>query len=201
MINRIFIGTPLYSANVSHMYLRGALDTAKHFGDKVEWSVALGTYLVINRQVLLDRFLKSECTHMLYVDSDIGWMASDIEKLLELEVECVGGAYLKRNGENVIVAELMSQVLDSDVKQCFMVGAGFLMLQRKLIEDMAKIFAPVWSMEYDIRGYSGEDVSFCNKVNQMSIPVWVHTGVMLNHSGDVTFTINDKSKFLGGHNG
>lgn len=184
---KLFVATPLYHQNVSHMYLRGALDAQKAFPE-IEFSVAVGTYIAINRQTLTERFLKSKATHLLFVDSDIGWTAEAVQKLIDADVGMISGVYLQRNGQNIIAGEPIKQDFDSSkLIECFMVPAGFLLLKRHTIERMLILPEPMWSMSHHNGEFVGEDVAFCRRWRQMGGDVWLHPQAIVDHMGEVIF--------------
>ena len=174
------------------MYLHGALQLQSAF-NPIEFSVAVGTYLAINRQTVTDRFLASRCSHLLMVDGDIGFGRAAVQKLLEVNVPMVSGMYLQRNGEAIVPAEVIETGgADHDVLlDCFCVPAGFLLLQRELLERIrdAQPTDPIWSMSYGPAGYVGEDVHFCRKVRSLGENCWLHPLVMVDHVGEVVFKL------------
>jgi len=188
----LFVATALYNGQVSHMYMRGALEAQKAFPD-IQFSVAVGTYLVINRQTLTERFLQSDGSHLLFVDSDIGWLPSAVKSLLDADVDVVSGVYLQRNGESIIPAEPLGTSDPSHPRlvECFMVPAGFLLLKRAAVERMHKHLhpMPLWSMSYEHGEYIGEDVHFCRQWRKLGGSVWLALDAVVDHIGEVVFKL------------
>jgi hypothetical protein len=55
---------------------------------------------------LVDEFLRSECTHLLFIDSDVHYNPQDVVALLALDKEVIGGPYPKKaiNWNNIALA-------------------------------------------------------------------------------------------------
>lgn len=48
------------------------------------------------RNVIVRDFLKSDCTDLFFIDSDMGWDAPNVLKLIDAEGDIVGGVYCKK---------------------------------------------------------------------------------------------------------
>jgi hypothetical protein len=55
---------------------------------------------------LVDEFLRSDCTHLLFIDSDVHYNPQDVVALLALDKEVIGGPYPKKaiNWNNIALA-------------------------------------------------------------------------------------------------
>jgi hypothetical protein len=58
------------------------------------------------RNYLVDEFLRSDCTHLLFIDSDVHYNPQDVVALLALDKEVIGGPYPKKaiNWNNIALA-------------------------------------------------------------------------------------------------
>jgi hypothetical protein len=61
------------------------------------------------RNLCVKRFLDSDCTHLLFIDADVGFRTRDVGTLLDAEVDVVVGAYPKKVIGWHIVAEAAKQ--------------------------------------------------------------------------------------------
>lgn len=101
----IFLATPCYGGVAEGIFTRSVMDLAavcaKH-------NIKLVTYFLFNESLITrarsycaDEFLRSDCTHMMFIDSDIGFNAQDVIALLALsgeesEYDVIGGPYPKK---------------------------------------------------------------------------------------------------------
>lgn len=194
-LDKIFVATPLYNGTVSHHYLRGALETQRHFPGCVEFSIATGTYIAENRERLTRKFLESKCRFLLFIDSDIGWTVEDIELLIQAERDIVSGVYVKKI-DKTLAAEILREGATrntEDLTECVWVPGGFLLIQRSVIENMSTIYGernePLWAYQYEGRKFVGEDVAFCRRWRALGGQVWLHNRVLVKHIGEQVCTV------------
>lgn len=144
---------------------------------------------------------------MLCVDSDIGWTAADVQALLDVGVDVISGTYCKKQPNREIPARLIGDT-DGVVKEAEYVPGGFLLVTRAAVERMVGAYrhlmyqthrGPAWALWAEMfetgESYSGEDVSFCRRWRAVGGKIWIHTGVVLKHTGDQVFTPGETMRF------
>ena len=86
----IFIGTPMYGAQCAGSYTKSSTDLAMLCaanGIKVNFYYLFNESLIQRaRNYVVDEFLRSDCTHLMFIDSDIGFNARDILSLLAIQI-------------------------------------------------------------------------------------------------------------------
>ena len=91
----VIIATPAYSGTFTHEYVASLLAAQcelQSAGVAMGWCVEPGTALLgYARAKLAAAFLASGASHLLMVDSDIGWDAADVIRLLRHDVPLVAG--------------------------------------------------------------------------------------------------------------
>jgi hypothetical protein len=81
---RLFVGTPVHS-DVSIHYFKACLEFQKEcFVRKIPimFQVMKSSLVTQGRQLCVASFLQSDCTHLLFIDSDISFSYKSIERLL-----------------------------------------------------------------------------------------------------------------------
>ena len=85
---KLFVATPMYGGMCHGLFTRASNDLsalAKHYGIDVKFYYLFNESLITRaRNYCCDEFLRSECTHMLFIDSDIGFDANDVITMLAL---------------------------------------------------------------------------------------------------------------------
>jgi hypothetical protein len=95
----LMIGTPAYGGQLSAVYASSVLrfmEVCDKVGNlQVEVAVQWGDALISRaRQDLVTRFLETpQATHLLFIDSDIGFPPEQVLRLMEFEAEMVAGVY------------------------------------------------------------------------------------------------------------
>lgn len=66
------------------------------------------------------------------------------------------------------------------------VGAGCLMLHRSALEDVSAEYGENWFTRSHVGPvHLGEDLAFCHRLNELDIPIYLHTGITATHHKSV----------------
>ena len=102
---KLFLATPMYGGNCVGMYTRAVADLAAICA---KYGIPLQLYFLFNESLITrarnycaDEFLRSDATHMLFIDSDIGFNPQDVLALLamqddESDYDVIGAPYPKK---------------------------------------------------------------------------------------------------------
>lgn len=209
-MKKVFIATPAFDGRVHVQYAVALAETqtlllSKGIGVQVNINSS-GSLLVAERNRLNKAFLASECTHMLCIDSDLGWPSIAVEKMLEHDLDFVAGSYPAR-GENVFLfrgeknenGSLVTHPSKQLLKMEY-IPAGFMLIKRCVIEKMTQHFAHLYfepkaeNLKHE-NGYClfdtevkdgefwGEDYVFCRRVREAGFDIWVDPLVQFDHAG------------------
>lgn len=99
--NKLFIATPMYGGMAHGMYLKSCLDLqglCQGYGIETRFSFIFNESLITRaRNYLVDEFLRSGYTHMLFIDADIHFDPRDVIALLALDKDIIGAPYPKKS--------------------------------------------------------------------------------------------------------
>jgi len=102
---KLFIATPMYGGMAGGMFTRSIADLAAACA---HYQIQLQMYFLFNESLITrarnyccDEFVRSECTHLLFLDSDIGFNPQDVVAMLALcsddsEYDVIGAPYPKK---------------------------------------------------------------------------------------------------------
>lgn len=168
--HKLFVATPMYGGQCLGMYAKSALDLqtiCNNYGIEVRFSFIFNESLITRaRNYLVDEFLRSGFTHLLFIDSDIHFDPRDVIALLALEKEVSGAPYPKkslkwsavkeaiRKNPDIPVSELEKVVGDfvfnpvpgtekfsvGEPVSVLEIGTGFMMVQRHVFDKIAEAF-------------------------------------------------------------
>lgn len=86
---RLFVAVPMYGGNCHGMFARSLADLSARC---TQYGISLQLYFLFNeslvqraRNYCCDEFLRSQATHMMFIDSDIGFDAQDVLMMLALQ--------------------------------------------------------------------------------------------------------------------
>jgi hypothetical protein len=149
-------------------------------------------------------FLKSECTHLFFVDSDMEWDAEDFFRFVALGcvMECVCATYTRKKDEPEFFVDTQGKALTNNEYGCIPVqgaGLGFTIIQRKVMEQIgakqpvlkyAGIDEPIprYFRCDEIDGEArGEDHAFFADVRELGYKVYLDPTVTLGHVGSKVY--------------
>ena len=106
---KLFVATPMYGGQCAGMYTKSTADLAMmcaQYGIEVRFFYLFNESLITRaRNYLVDEFMRSDCTHLMFIDSDIGFDPNDVLALMALmdpndessdKKEIMCGAYPKK---------------------------------------------------------------------------------------------------------
>ena len=85
---KIMVGTPMYGGQAAGMYTKSSVDLAT-LATKYEMDVRFfylfnESLITRARNYIADEFMRSDCTHLMFIDSDIGFDPNDVLTLAAL---------------------------------------------------------------------------------------------------------------------
>jgi len=179
---KIFVGTPMYGGQCHGMYTKASCDlatTATKYGMDIKFFYLFNESLITRaRNYLVDEFLRSPYTHLMFIDSDINFNPQDVLALASLigeEKPIIGAPYPKkciawekvRNAvdagladENPTILEKFTgdfvfnptagttQIRVDEPTEVLEVGTGFVMIAREVFEKFREEY-PQFSYKPD----------------------------------------------------
>ena len=117
----LFVATPMYGGQCFGYFTQGCLQLQKactNRGIDLTFSFLFNESLIQRaRNLLAAAFLKSPCTHMLWIDSDIRFNPEQIFKMIESNVDIICGIYPKKEINWLTVRNAMNAgVPDNELK-------------------------------------------------------------------------------------
>ena len=194
----IVIATPMYNgmahANYIFSLLENVLDL-KENGITPNWLFLPNDSLITRaRNICVDQFLKyTQCTHLIFIDSDIGFPKGSIRKLIEADKDIICGAYPKKeiDWDNILAnKEKISKENIDKYAACFVLnyienesleqiveikeaGTGFMLIKRRVFEELK-------NHVYQIRN-----------ANRGQDSIWYHEFFNTSMAADGTFLSED----------
>lgn len=117
---KLFIATPMYGGQCAGMFARSVADLSAlcaSNGIQIQFYFLFNESLITRaRNYCCDEFMRSDATHLMFIDSDIGFNPRDVIALMglqtdESEYDVIGGPYPKK----CISWEKIKQAVDKGV--------------------------------------------------------------------------------------
>lgn len=168
-----------------------------------------GTPIDFNRNNLLARFMNTDCTHIWFVDDDMGWNPDAIVKMIQQDKEFIAGAGpLKKDGEPLFAVKHETNADETPVVvngliPCSHVGGAFVLMKREAITRMMINYPglrceavdpqngySLYQFEYGSKTWKGEDYVFCERWTSLGGEIWLYPNISFTHTGVKDYTGN-----------
>lgn len=164
---KVFVATPMYGGMCTGAYALGMMQATQIFGSNnilMYYSYTQNESLITRgRNRLAYEFLTTDCTHLLFIDADIGFNPYDVIPMIDADKEIICGMYPKKeidwprvkeaSDKGVPAEELQhhagsfvvnfangERVVDVRINEPFEIengGTGFMLIKREVFEKLA----------------------------------------------------------------
>lgn len=217
----IMIATPAYDGKVNITYALSFANTLHllqlHGVQVTPLITASGSLLVAERNRIVEAFWQSKCTHLLFIDSDLGWPHQAVLAMLDAKKDFVAGVYPARGDQHTFLFRPVlnsngSIVTDKHLLKMNYIPAGFMLITREAIGKMRDHFPELYYEPknkqvanpdpgyclFDTEVYEGEfwgeDFVFCRRAREAGIEIWVDPLIQFDHSGTIGMLIQALSQ-------
>lgn len=151
-----------------------------------------------SRNKLVQEFLNSDCTDLVFLDADVSWDEKDLVTLCNHDLPVVGGVYgFRREGSDGMPFRSKDGAFINDgLIEVLGLPTGFMKIQRRVLENLKEQSPSFYSkndnknpiplifertLENGVRW--GGDINFCNKVISNGHKIYGCTEFRLGHTG------------------
>lgn len=221
---KVFVALPIYW-NIDPFFFQSVLKFMREWSCSMSIDAQIGDSAIgRSRNVLTRKFLESDCTHILFIDSDLVFSAAHVTRILYHKEDVVGGFYPKKQEGplsmvcNTLDEVGMFQAREDGLIEVKYIGTGFLRVSRRAFELMIQHYGPQIkytvdgdpnkSEEYDFwhmgtyqykdgsRRYLSEDWWFCQRWIDLGGKIWGDGQVLLKHSGSALYPLRTQEQEL-----
>lgn len=225
--HNIFFATPCYGGMLTDQYFLSMFKMSQLFmQQKINFRVTTlrnESLITRARNILMAMFMDSDCTHLMFIDSDIEFEAEDVLRALAYDKPIMAAAYPKKalpvqyainfkfkdiNTKEIRIENGAVEVLDA--------STGFFLIKREVIEKLMNAHPELhyrndsnideslnkWCyalfdtiIDPDDNRYLSEDYTFCRRWQKIGGEIWLDPNTKLNHVGSYTFE-GDVSKVI-----
>lgn len=164
---KLFVATPMYGGMCTGMYASAVMQCVGMFGQnniQMYYSFMMNESLITRaRNSMAYDFMKSDATHLMFIDADIAFSPADIPRMVDADKDIICGIYPKKEINWVQVSEAVKQDVPPEHLQyhtgAFVLnlangeksksgninepieiangGTGFMLIKRNVFEELA----------------------------------------------------------------
>lgn len=208
----VWIAIPAYSGQVHLGTMRSIISDMLKLaerGDRVTIFDESGNAMIADcRGLIVAKFLDSDGTDLVFIDSDVAWEAGGLLRLVDQPRDFVAGIYPQRRDPiNYCVQHLnpggeLWADPETGLLEVAGVPAGFMRLSRAMLERMVAHYSDTAFHCDDAPNQTahalfdpwrvgrikfGEDYSFCRRWRELGGRIWVDPEIRMGHIGFKTF--------------
>ena len=165
-------------------------------GLKTTLHMVMGSEIASQRQTLSTEALQTNCTHLLWLDSDMKFPTNILEALLSSKKDIIACNYSTRVKPYRPVAFTSDVDMDARLEEkngihpVVAVGFGCMLIKRSVFEKMdLPYFSVGWNEDYT--SLTGEDLYFCQKARSNGFKIYIDCDMSnkISHIGTTAFTL------------
>lgn len=171
------------------------------FPHELHMTVQRGCYIADGREQCVQEALKVKSDYLVFVDTDMGFQADGLERLLAHRKDVIGAPYNEKRFPVVSTVKLSdgngglqsaTVNLPTDVFPCAAVGTGFMAINlKRLTACMAPpFFAFSEDAHHATKAWAsgpGEDTAFCLRARRAGLGVFCDPTIQLQHFGEYAY--------------
>jgi hypothetical protein len=167
--NKVFVATPMYGGMAAGWYMQSILELTTLFSQKnigLAFSFMFNESLITRaRNALVHQFLKTDNTHLMFIDADIKFNPHDLVRMVEADKDIICGIYPKKEINWMTVKQAMDNGVENDKLkhftgsfvvnlvdyqgevtvpvnepvEIFNGGTGFMLIKRGVFHELGKV--------------------------------------------------------------
>lgn len=181
----VFFGTPSYDKTLTVDYNQSLVQSAillTKAGVEMHHMVLAGNcFLGRARNVIVEAFLASTATDLIFVDADVGFDPKVLTRVLSYDEEIVAGLVPKRDidSDSVYHENALTGVIHNGLFQSLEAPTAFMRLKRSVFSKLPK----PWFRAESSEDAFGEDIYFCRAWCALGEYCWIDADINFTHRG------------------
>lgn len=206
---KVYIAIPAYDSRIDVLCMASIINNIRDLekrGYEVTYTPKMGDpYIDQARNALVASFLRTDCTDMIFVDTDLAFDSNAMWRLMRNDVQVVGGVYPYRSEEedgfpvSLMVDDDKKPVTDYDkgLVECNSIPTGLMRIRRDVFEKLYKKYPQFKDDKGEVKYFRvgqlfldegddrwwGEDNYFCEICKRSEIKIYCEPMISFVHIG------------------
>lgn len=206
-MRKVIIGTPCYDGRLDVWYVNSLVNTCKMAESRgieiIPLWVSFDALIQRARNDTVHVAMETDCTDLVWIDSDIEWQPEWFYRLLDYPEDIVGGTYRKKgDNEEYVVRQMKPRAINSStgLLEVDGLGTGFVKMSRSALQylwDNSKKYidpkdGKERSMVFDVvvegSDLISEDITAFKRLAAGGYKIWLDPTMTCNHIGSKKYT-------------
>lgn len=202
----VMLGMPTHR-DINPMVVKSIFETKQHCDKlKIPFSFGFiwgGSVITMDRNRVIDEFMKSDANRLFWVDSDIVWESKDFIRMLALSQkrDVICGAYPAKKEPTTYYIKFKDKKYDElGLVEIEGVGLGFTVMTKKVVKDLVdnspKVMnqvdntkvANVFRIDSIDGSFRTEDMALFSDIRDLGYNVYLDVDISLGHIGTKVYT-------------
>lgn len=203
------IGTPCYDGRLDVWYTNSLVNTikvaAKHNVEIIPIWVSFDALIQRARNDTMQLAIEQNVDDLIWIDSDIEWEPEWFYRLLDHDVDIVGGTYPKKSDkEEYVLRQVVKRPIDVNTKLLEVdgLGTGFVRLSKHALKFLWENSQPyndpkdnkerrmIFNVIIKNGDMVSEDISMFMNLQDAGFKIYLDTTICCNHTGPKKFVGN-----------
>lgn len=140
--------------------------------------------------------------YLLFIDTDMAFPTSGLNRLMELDKDIVGGLYYSRKAPHMPHAYKLEDGVYKSISEiptepfaCDAVATGFMLIKKEVFDEFEKAINEKrcrlpFDFESTETGELGEDIAFCKRAKELGFEIWCDPTFPIGHVAKDVITNN-----------
>lgn len=201
-MRKVMIAAPSYDGTITVWHASSLSETCKlglaHGVNVFAIYMSYDSLVQRARNDIIQLALEQDVDDLVFIDCDVDWTPADFFKLLEHDVDVVGGIYPKKGDNEEYPVKPLNGVMnfeENGLVEVEGIATGFLRLTKRAIQKVwenseeytephkPKPIRMVFNIDIVNGQLVSEDIIFCMKWRELGEKVWFDPSINLSHVG------------------
>lgn len=180
--------------------LVGAMEVIKSHGIGAALNIQIGGYAARNRNAAVEAARRGNSSHLMFVDNDMVFPASGIQRLIDADKDIIGGMYNARGaaGKPVVstvkminpendpnIGKIYNTEFPAQIFKCYGLGTGFMLINMQVFDKLEKPYF-ISGEQPDGEAWT-EDIYFCDQAGKKGFDIWCSPSISIKHIGSYEY--------------
>jgi len=138
-----------------------------------------GALTPFSREKIALKAIEQNCTHLLWIDSDMQFGPDALNRLLKHKKDIIAGLFFQKYQPYAPALSINDEhPIPKKLTKVDWVGLGFTLINIEVFKNMPR---PWFELDFNPKHIVGEDILWCLKARKLGYDIWVDPNIHIGH--------------------